>query len=143
MYLFTIISALICIELVITTSSESSEVMPTDQLNPRQPLTTFDDDFFEDHSQNDDENENARRSTSFLRFGRRGSPASGSFLRFGRDGHRGETFLRFGRSNPPFSRFSRNGQNGGKFLRFGREVQDTSPSNNFRVGRKSDFLRFG
>ncbi|CAF4227160.1 unnamed protein product [Rotaria socialis] len=143
MYLFTIISALICTELVIIASSESSEAIPTDQLNPLQPLKTFDNDFFEDSSQNDDENEYARRATSFLRFGRRGSPATGSFLRFGRDGHREGTFLRFGRSNPSFSRLGRSGNNGGKFLRFGREAQDESPSNNFRSGRKSDFLRFG
>ncbi|CAF2396350.1 unnamed protein product [Rotaria sp. Silwood2] len=132
MYLFTILSALICIQLITIASSNSNDVSSYDQLNlVRQSKPILDnDDASTSSSESDEENDYVRRATSFLRFGRQISPSSGSFLRFGR-------------SSPSFSRLGRGGHNAGTFLRFGRRGQQPYPSSFFRFSRKGDFLRFG
>ncbi|CAF1234242.1 unnamed protein product, partial [Rotaria sordida] len=112
MYLFAIISSLICIQLLSTASSDTSAVNPS-FLSPvlTQLPTTLDS---QETFNNDDENDEGYvpypRSTSFLRFGRQKPSGSASFLRFGR-------------SHPYIVRFDRGGQNGGTFLRFGRQTQ--------------------
>jgi hypothetical protein len=150
MYLFAILFSLICIQLVSITATgitmislfwfslsiylliiDSNDVSPNHQLNLLlQPETILDnEDISNSNSESDERNDNSRRSTSFLRFGRR-IPPSGSFLRFGR-------------SNPSFLRFGRNSQNAAPFLRFGRRAQPSPTSNLFRFSRKGEFLRFG
>ena len=148
MYLCTILSLLICLQLAsaapasgkkdsvrvsasLARSSmlDSSEINSRDQVNLALPLENpFDQEVMTNSgSDSDEETDAVRRSTSFLRFGRQVPASSGSFLRFGR-------------SNPSFLRF---GRNGGQFLRFGRRSERASNSNFLRFGRKGEFLRFG
>ncbi|CAF0762836.1 unnamed protein product [Rotaria sordida] len=132
MYLFTILSALICIQLITIASTNAIDMSSNDQVKLLHQLeTSFDpDDISTNNSESDEENNYNRRAASFLRFGRQIAPSSGSFLRFGR-------------SNPSFSRLNRASHKGGAFLRFGRRGQQSNPNNFLRLNRKGDFLRFG
>jgi len=142
MYVFTILSALICIQLVTIASCESNDVSPN--LLQSEPIFDNNEDLSNSNSESDEENDNVRRLTSFLRFGRRMPSSSGTFLRFGRQmSPTSGSFLRFGRSNPSILRFDRAGQSGAKFLRFGRRGQQIPSSNIHRFSRKGEFLRFG
>jgi hypothetical protein len=122
MYLFAILSSLICLQLISTISSGKSRFF---RLFSNSSLDFFEKDTSDTNPSfqsnvlipkpiilDDEEDDYHPRSTSFLRFGPELPPP----------------FLRFGRSQPTFLRFGRNNQNGPTFLRF---------------GRKGEFLRFG
>ena len=99
-------------------------------------------------SENEEDIDNLRRASTFLRFGRAMSANSGNFLRFGRQvSPTTGSFLRFGRQMSPtsgsFLRFGRGGHSGGAFLRFGRRAANLPTSNFHRFARKGEFLRFG
>ncbi|UJR28165.1 hypothetical protein I4U23_009419 [Adineta vaga] len=136
MYLFTILSALICIQLVTQASSVFSEVTDNERLHLSPQLQSIynNDETSNSNSESVETNDYDRRSTAFLRFGRQLSSSAG-FLRFGRSN---PTFLRFGRSNPTFLRFGRSNPT---FRRSGRRMSDGGSF--LRFGRKGEFLRFG
>jgi hypothetical protein len=125
MYLFAILSSLICLQLISTISSGKSRffrLFPNSSLDFLEKDTSDTNPSFQSNvvipkpiildNESDEEDDYHPRSTSFLRFGRELPPP----------------FLRFGRSQPTFLRFGRNNQNVPPFLRF---------------GRKGEFLRFG
>ncbi|CAF2411673.1 unnamed protein product [Rotaria sp. Silwood2] len=132
MYLFAIISSLICTQLLSTASSDTNAVNPSflsDVLTPL-PTTLNSKETLNNDNQNDEEYVHYPRLISFLRFGRQMPSGSTSFLRFGR-------------SHPFIFRFDRGGQNGGQFLRFGRQNQRLASNKFLRFGNNGDFLRFG
>lgn len=133
---------MICsIEIIDGSPSESLDVIVQPEMNT--------DEFSSSENEEDTDNDDdLRRASSFLRFGRAMSANSGNFLRFGRQvSPTTGSFLRFGRQISPqsasFLRFGRGGHAGGSFLRFGRRAANLPTSNFHRFARKGEFLRFG
>ncbi|CAF0889397.1 unnamed protein product [Rotaria sp. Silwood1] len=134
MYLFAIISSLICTQLLSTASSDTNAVNPNLLSHVLAPLptTSINKETLNNENQNDEGYVHYPRLTSSLRFGRQVPSASAS-----------ASFLRFGRSHPFIVRFDRGGHKGGTFLRFGRQNQRLALNKFHLFGNNGEFLRFG
>ncbi|CAF3260843.1 unnamed protein product [Rotaria socialis] len=125
MYLYAIISSLICIQLLSIVSIDANPLNPALYSGAFIQRPTL----LDSAATSNEDNQNEiyiqhPRLSSFLRFGRQMPSASASSLRFGRGGQIG-------------------GQVGGTFLRFGRQTQNPLSSNFLLSGNKGEFLRFG